>query len=385
MITRIQCSCGAVFEVDSATAGSSVECTDCGRMHLLHPAYTHEDEVIDTFSRDVDADKRKDHERKFIPLILTLLAIVGLCLILLYILLAKQPQGIGSGGTGRGSSSGNLDGGGQGTNKHGTVSGGSSGKDGTGGAAEERSHSGVALEVPQGKESTEIPPPEPESTNAPPKAQPDEFATDFSKKRVPAKSGREGSPGGGGGSGNIFDREGRGTKFVYVIDFSGSMNGARLAAAKAELIDSIENLHRSMEFYVIFFDEHYETMPEPGMVKATQENLDRAIRWIESMSARGGTDPTGAMMKALDLNPHTIFLLSDGIFSATICESIRKANADGQVSICTIAFHDRSGEAVLRRIAEENHGDYRFVPAPAESAPNKAGASVPRRINPKRP
>jgi serine/threonine protein kinase len=58
----------------------------------------------------------------------------------------------------------------------------------------------------------------------------------------------------GGGGGSIFVDEGRGQSIVYVIDFSGSMDGTRLNAAKRHLLKDIERLEPQMRFYVIFFD-----------------------------------------------------------------------------------------------------------------------------------
>ena len=70
------------------------------------------------------------------------------------------------------------------------------------------------------------------------------------------------------------------------------------------------------------------------------------------------------MLRALELKPHTIWLLTDGEFPDDICDKLKTANPEQKVSINTIAFHDPSGEAVMKRIAKENAGDYRFVPAP---------------------
>lgn len=165
-----------------------------------------------------------------------------------------------------------------------------------------------------------------------------------------------------GGAASFFGQVGRGTRFVYVIDKSGSMAGDRFADATFELVRSIRSLRPHERFSVIFYDSAPEPMPFSGLIPATPANQERAIEWVRSVSVGGGTDPRQAMLIALEqLNPDTIWLLSDGQFSIEATDAIRAANPDARVQINTIAFHDRGGEAVLQRIARENDGDYRFV------------------------
>lgn len=119
-----------------------------------------------------------------------------------------------------------------------------------------------------------------------------------------------------------------------------------------------------MSFHVIFYDSNDEDMPGTPLQAVTPESVANAIKWIDAQSARGGTDPDRAMVRALELKPDTIWLLTDGQFGDDICEKIATVNPGGKISINTIAFHDQSGEPLLQRIARENRGDYRFVPAP---------------------
>ena len=69
-------------------------------------------------------------------------------------------------------------------------------------------------------------------------------------------------------------------------------------------------------------------------------------------------------MTALKLNPDTIWLLSDGQFSERVVQDIRLNNPGKKVAINTIAFHDQFGERLLQQIAQENNGEYRYVPPP---------------------
>ncbi len=168
--------------------------------------------------------------------------------------------------------------------------------------------------------------------------------------------------GGGGGSASFFGLQARGKNFVYVVDHSGSMDGPRLLAAKSELIRSISALKRNMSFLVIFFDDQFEVMPGGRLVKATEANKRRYFGWIDRIESGGGTDPAAAMQTALALKPDAIWLLTDGEFDPEACDAIRQANPGARVQIHTIGFQSREGEPLLKRIARENRGQYRFVP-----------------------
>ena len=164
-----------------------------------------------------------------------------------------------------------------------------------------------------------------------------------------------------GGTTSFFGLKARGSKFIYVVDCSGSMNGRKLLAAKAELYRSINAYKSSMQFYIIFYNSNPNAMPGGELVSASDANKRKAFNWVEHISAESGTNPAPAILAALELKPDAIWLLSDGLFSQQACDVIQQANADSSIQIHTIAFHDNHGEAPLKRIAQENRGKYRFV------------------------
>ena len=172
-------------------------------------------------------------------------------------------------------------------------------------------------------------------------------------------SGRGGVAGTGGAS--FFGLEVRGNKFIYVVDRSGSMKIGRLARAKAELVRSINELDDKMEFMVIFYNEGYTAMPAKRPVKAIGDNKQLCFDMIERINAKDGTEPADAMLKALSFKPDAIWLLSDGEFDVEVVSEITKGNAGRRTSVNTIAFFSREGEKVLKKIADNNKGRYRFV------------------------
>jgi hypothetical protein len=172
--------------------------------------------------------------------------------------------------------------------------------------------------------------------------------------------------GGRGGFGTFFGSRVRGRNFVYVVDNSGSMTGAKLQAAKDELIKSINELTSSQKFFIIFYNSGYNPMiPIFNLVNATDENKELARSWIESIGAGGGTRPNEAMIIALQLRPDAVWLLSDGEFNERISaiSTINNANMMTGVKIHTIAYYNTGqGRLDLNFIANNNRGTCTIYP-----------------------
>lgn len=171
---------------------------------------------------------------------------------------------------------------------------------------------------------------------------------------------------GGGGGAEFFGVKSKGSRIVYVVDRSSSMEGAAFEKACRELLGSLQRLKPRQKFYVIFFSDRDYPMysvlaPERELVAATRENKQRATAWIENMEVWGGTYPDGALVRALELEPDVIYFLTDGDFESSVVDMIRDCNQRRTV-INTVAFMHQAGEPLLKQIARENRGEYRFVP-----------------------
>ena len=108
------------------------------------------------------------------------------------------------------------------------------------------------------------------------------------------RSGNYGPPGDGQTNVRVFDVEGKGSKFVYVFDRSSSMEGAPLAAAKQQLIQSLESLQSVHQFHIIFFNQQMRNFDLSGgghrIAFATDRNKKLAARFVGGITADGGTD-----------------------------------------------------------------------------------------------
>ncbi len=171
----------------------------------------------------------------------------------------------------------------------------------------------------------------------------------------------------GEGDGRIgfFGTAAAGERFVFIVDCSQSMEGERFARARRELIKTLLHFNETQEVYVFFFSDRAVPMfsPHPVSEPVKLDRLTRAKlrRWISNRGSFGGTNPDEALQLALQMKPDVVYLLSDGEFPRTALTVAHSANKNGAV-IHTIAFGYRGGEPLLKAIAEEHKGRYRFVP-----------------------
>jgi hypothetical protein len=197
-------------------------------------------------------------------------------------------------------------------------------------------------------------------------------------KNVSPQKGREG-PGfslapreGDKAKTSLFGVVGEGYKFVYVFDRSGSMGGKgreSLKAVKAELLDSLKDLDTVHQFQIIFYNERsalFNPSGEPGRLAfATEENKQRAIRFIESIAAGGGTDHEQALRMAIRLRPDVIFFLTDADDPKLTPAQLKKIqHIAAGIIINAIEFGPGpkpEGDSFIADLARQNGGGYAYV------------------------
>ncbi len=180
-------------------------------------------------------------------------------------------------------------------------------------------------------------------------------------------------------NGSFFGVGTGGNYFCYVVDSSGSMRGGAWESAKAELMRSLKSLKATQKFYIVFFANEFEALPEPGSDQpamgglfATTDNIEHARRWIHSVELRRGGPPNEALAWAIEREPDAIYLLTDGVTKVDVCGYLRKANrtedivsgTQVRVPIHAIAYHSLDGQQLMRQLAKENQGQFIYVPKP---------------------
>jgi phage FluMu protein Com len=150
-------------------------------------------------------------------------------------------------------------------------------------------------------------------------------------------------------------------RIVYIVDRSGSMTDS-IDYVKYELKRSIGELGEDTEFHVIFYSSGPPVeMPTRRLVAATERNKQLAFEFIDSIIAQGETDPSKALERAFACGAELIYLLTDGEFDKEIVSLVKRSNVGNKVTVHTIGFLYKTGEAVLKDIASQNNGNYKFV------------------------
>lgn len=184
-------------------------------------------------------------------------------------------------------------------------------------------------------------------------------------------AGEEFSPGevlGGGGAGtSFFGIESRGSRFVYIVDVSGSMSESdRIGTLRRNLIESMNVLPEQASFLIIAYsDSAFVMNGEFRWHRADEGNKFKVRAWINRLVSSGGTEPSQAFEEAFKLKPRpdVIYFMTDGQQTDVLPSFIHALNTRGRrTKINTIVFGDRQGEEVMRRIANESGGQYRYVP-----------------------
>lgn len=167
-----------------------------------------------------------------------------------------------------------------------------------------------------------------------------------------------------GASAEFFGIGGYGQTFVYVVDCSGSMSErGKFERAIYELLHSIEQLASDQRYFVIFYNDAAYPMDAEQPVPANEDEFARTRRWVSHAEPNGGTNPLPALLFALSLRPDAIYFLSDGKFDPVTTQEVRMKNRprSKQIPIHTIAFMERATEGLMRTIARNSGGEYRFV------------------------
>lgn len=160
---------------------------------------------------------------------------------------------------------------------------------------------------------------------------------------------------------------------VFVLDTSGSMAGEKLQQAQAALAYGVHTLKEGDRFNVLDFATG--VMPfRDGLIEATNEGKQAAIRWIDERVAQGSTHISKALADALAMHSpkrlSLVVLLTDGRPTVGLKEAdalvrhVTRAN-HAQARVFTFGVGHDLDVTMLDRIAAETGGARDYV-APGE-------------------
>ncbi len=162
----------------------------------------------------------------------------------------------------------------------------------------------------------------------------------------------------------------KGTRFVYVLDRSGSMAGGHaLEMAKSDLLSSLQHLDETQQFQVIFYNVQHSLLTLGGRTtlhRATDINKTLARQKIAAVTPDGGTFHFPALSKALSFDPEVIYFLTDADANSAIhpgdMERLTRRNR-GRTRIHTIKFGvgaELTSTHYVKKLATLNGGRYRY-------------------------
>ncbi|OEU54556.1 MAG: hypothetical protein BA862_12660, partial [Desulfobulbaceae bacterium S3730MH12] len=168
-------------------------------------------------------------------------------------------------------------------------------------------------------------------------------------------------------AGKELEKMQTGADYVFILDISGSMaNKGKLETSVRSLESFINNLAPDDRFEVITFNKKPYTMFNK-LQNAGQENIARAVSFLNSREARGGTVLAPALATAYkygsdDRQLNTV-ILSDGITEqkerAKLIDMIRSRPVNARV-FC-IGVGNEINRSLLRQMAEDAGGLAAFL------------------------
>jgi Ca-activated chloride channel family protein len=158
---------------------------------------------------------------------------------------------------------------------------------------------------------------------------------------------------------------------VFVLDTSGSMQGARIKQARAALKFCLRNLHPEDRFALINFASTVN-VHTPKLIWASREHLHKAQQMVDGLEAEGGTDINSALETALQMRTtdtrrtFTIVFFTDGQPTVgetnpdRILENVAAKNT-ANTRIFTFGVGDDVNAVLLDRLADSTRSVSTYV------------------------
>ncbi len=154
---------------------------------------------------------------------------------------------------------------------------------------------------------------------------------------------------------------------IFIIDTSGSMHGVSMEQAKRAVRLAIEALQPGDLFNVIAFDSTTTALYSRSM-PAIAGNVARALAFVDSLEADGGTEMRPALERALgspvqETHLRQVVFITDGSVGyedemfALIEETL------GSARLFTVGIGSAPNSWFMRKAAEAGRGTYTFISA----------------------
>jgi Ca-activated chloride channel family protein len=152
---------------------------------------------------------------------------------------------------------------------------------------------------------------------------------------------------------------------VFVLDTSGSMAGASIRQAREALQLALARLAPEDRFNVIEFNSTAQAL-FPQAREASAAQVERAIRWVRGLQARGGTEMTQALHLALDGRDagdrvrQVIFLTDGAIGNEEQLFRLMRERLGGS-RLFTVGIGSAPNSHFMRKAAELGRGTFTYI------------------------
>ena len=179
------------------------------------------------------------------------------------------------------------------------------------------------------------------------------------------------------------------TDAVFVVDVSGSMQGASIEQARSALRLCLRHLVEGDRFNVIAFASHHHAF-RPSLVPFTQRTLEEADRWVAQLQANGGTEILEPLLAATAALTDTrreriVMLLTDGQVgneAEILSRMLDKPGKLEKIRAYTFGIGTNVSDLLLRELARRTKGAAEFI-HPGERIDEKVTAQFARAVAPR--
>lgn len=157
----------------------------------------------------------------------------------------------------------------------------------------------------------------------------------------------------------------RALDLVFVVDRSGSMDGASMNLARRAVQRSLAYLSADDRFNIHSFAKDVTSFRH-GSVQASEENLEQGLRFLEGLRADGGTEMLGALQAVLDEpadleRQRCIVFLTDG-HVGNEAEVLSLLGRDlGSARVFSFAIGSASNQYLAESMARIGRGAVAFI------------------------
>lgn len=163
----------------------------------------------------------------------------------------------------------------------------------------------------------------------------------------------------------VDDEDAPARELIFVLDASGSMSGEPIALAKATMAKFLHGLRPGDAFQVVRFSDRASGLGET-LVPANDENVARALEYVETLQSEGGTEMTAGIHAAFGF-PHDedrvrfVVFLTDGFIGdeAQVFELVEREIADAR--LFSIGIGASVNRYLLDGMARVGRGDVAYA------------------------